>query len=169
MSLTAHELSAGLFARGLTGLKTVLSKGEAHAAANGRPPAALLDAQLATDMNNLAVQIHWAAEGAKLAIARLLGKAPAVSPNDAQSFADFQQRIETTIAYLSSLAAHDLEAGLDRVIEIEHRGGSKKFSGGQFLIEFAIPNFFFHVTTAYAILRQEGVPLTKGDLMGGWS
>ena len=168
MSLSAYDLSAGMFARGLTGLKTVLRKGEAHAAAGGRPPAALIDAQLATDMNNLAVQVHWAAEGAKLAVARLLGAAPAVSPNDAKSFADFQQRIDTTIAYLSSLAAQDLEAGLDRVVELEHRGGSKRFTGSQFLVEFAIPNFFFHVTTAYAILRHEGVELTKGDFMGGW-
>jgi len=169
MSLSAYDLSAGMFARGLTGLKTVLAKGEAHAAASGKPTGELIDARLATDMNNLAVQVHWATEGAKLATARLLGAAPTVSPNDAKTFADFQQRIDATIAYLSSLAPKDLEAGLDRVIELEHRGGSKKFTGSQFLVEFAIPNFFFHVTTAYAILRHEGVELTKGDFMGSWA
>ena len=166
--LSAYDLSAGIFARGLTGLKTVLRKGEAYAAVSGRPPAELIEAQLAADMNNLGVQVHWAVEGAKLAIARLLGAAPAVCANDTKSFADFQQRIDMTIAYLSSLAAQDLEAGFDRVIALETRGGTKNFNGSQFLVEFAIPNFFFHVTTAYAILRHEGVELTKGDFMGGW-
>ncbi|HEY3668384.1 MAG TPA: DUF1993 domain-containing protein [Polyangiaceae bacterium] len=168
MSLSAYELSAGLFARGLTGLKTVLKKGEAHAAVSGRASAELIEAQLAADMNDLAAQVHWAEAGAKLAIARLLGAEPVVSPNNAKSFADFQQRIDTTIAYLSSLAAQDLEAALERVIDIEHRGRSKRFTGSQFLVEFAIPSFFFHLTTAYAILRHQGVELTKGDLMGGW-
>ena len=169
VSLSVYDLSAGLFARGLGNLKRTLTKGEAHAAASGMVPAELLDAQLATDMNSLAVQVHWATEGAKLAIARLVGAAPTASSNDATSFADLQRRIDTTIAYLSTLASLDLEAGLERVIEISHRGGSKKLTGGQFLLEFAIPSFYFHVTTAYAILRHKGVELTKGDFLGGSS
>jgi hypothetical protein len=169
MALTAYDLSAGLFVRGLANLKRTLTKGEAHAAASGMAPADLLHAQLASDMNSLTVQVHWAAEGAKLAIARLVGVAPRVSANDATSFADLQRRIDTTIAYLSALAPLTLEPGLERVIEIEHRGGSRTFTGGQFLLEFAIPNFFFHVTTAYAILRHHGVELTKADFLGGWS
>jgi hypothetical protein len=168
MPLSAYDLSAGLFVRGLANLKRMLTKAEAHVAASGSGDAALIDAQLAADMNNLGVQVHWATEGAKLAIARLLGVAAAVpSENDAKSLADLKQRIDTTITYLSALAPRDLEAGLERVIEMQHRGTSKQFSGSQFLVEFAIPNFYFHMTTAYGILRHKGVELTKGDFLGG--
>ena len=183
MSLNAYDLSAGVFVRGLTNLKTQLTKAEDHAAASGSGEAALLDAQLAAEgrvrgvasdaptdlhMYTLAAQVHWAAEGAKLAIARLLG-APAVpAANDAKSFADLHQRLDATIAYLREIAPSDLEAGLDRAIVIEHRRGSMRSSGSQFLIAFAIPHFFYHVTTAYGILRNQGVQLTMGDFLGNW-
>src|SRR5215471_19319668 len=127
---SACELSAGLFMRGLTNLKGILTKGEAHAAATGRGEAALLDAKLATDMNDLRTQVHWAIEGAKLAIARLLGvAAPVPSANDASSLAELKQRIDAAIAHLGALAPRDLEAGLERVIEMHHRGASKQFNG----------------------------------------
>ncbi|HEX2670645.1 MAG TPA: DUF1993 family protein, partial [Polyangiaceae bacterium] len=121
MPLSAYDLSAGMFARGLNGLKTILTKGEAHAAAVGKPSASLLEAQLANDMNGLAVQVHWAAEGAKLSIARLLGITPTASTNQAKTMADLRQRIDDTLLHLGALAAQDLELGLTRVIEIEHR------------------------------------------------
>jgi hypothetical protein len=180
MSLNAYDLSAGLFVRGLTNLKSLLTKAEAHAAASGSGEAALLDAQLAAEgrvrgvasdprdlhMYTLAVQVHWAAEGAKLAIARLLGAPPVPAANDEKSFADLHQRLDATIAYLREIAPSDLEAGLDRAIVIEHRRGSMSFSGGQFLLEFAIPHFLYHVTSAYGILRNQGVQLTMGDFLG---
>ncbi len=176
MYLNVYDLSAGLFVRGLTNLKTLLTKAEAHAAASGGGEAALLDAQLAREpgglnehdphMFTLTVQVHWAAESARLTIARLLG-APAVpAANDEKSFADLQRCLDATIAYLREIAPSDLEAGLDRAIEIEHRRGSMCFSGGQFLLEFAIPHFFFHLTAAYGILRNQGVQLTMGDFLG---
>jgi hypothetical protein len=179
MSLNVYDQSAGLFVRGLTNLKTQLAKAEAHAAATGSGEAVLLDAQLAapgfastapTDLHNytLAAQVHWAAEGAKLAMARLLG-APAVpAANDAKSFADLHQRLDATIAYLREIAPSDLEAGLDRMIVVEHPRGSTRARGGQFLLAFAVPHFFYHVTTAYGILRNQGVQLTMGDFLGNW-
>lgn len=168
--LSAYDLSAGLFVRGLGNLQGMLKKAETHAADSGREDAALIASQLAVDMNDLGVQVHWATEGAKLATARLLGTAAAPAPavDDGKRFAVLIQRIEATIAQLSVVSPEVLEAGLGRVIEIQHRGASKRYSGAQFLVEFAIPNFYFHVTTAYAILRHNGVPLTKGDFMGGW-
>ena len=184
MSLSAYDLSAGVFVRGLTNLKTQLMKAEDHAAANGSGEAALLEARLAaegrvlgvasdapTDLHRytLAAQVHWAAEGAKLAIAHLLGAPPAPAANDAKSFADLHQRLDATIAYLRATAPNDLEAGLDRTIVIEHRRGSMRSSGGQFLLAFAIPHFFYHVTTAYGILRNQGVQLTMGDFLGNWA
>ncbi len=183
MSLNAYDLSAGLFVRGLTNLKAQLTKAEDHAAARGIGEAALLDASLAAEgrvrgvasaaptdlhMYTLAAQVHWAAEGAKLAIAKLLG-APAVpAANDAMSFADLHRRLDATIAYLREIAPIELETGLDRVIVVEHRRGSMRSSGSQFLLAFAIPHFFYHVTTAYGILRNQGVQLTMGDFLGNW-
>ncbi|MCP3100734.1 DUF1993 domain-containing protein [Myxococcus sp. K15C18031901] len=183
MSLNAYELSAGLFVRGLTNLKSQLAKAEDHAASSGSGDAALLDAQLAGDgrmrgiasdapgdlhLYTLAAQVHWAAEGARLAIAQLLGAPRVPAANDARSFADLHQRIDATIAYLREIPPDDLEAGLEREVVIEHRRGSMRSTGRQFLIAFAIPHFFYHVTTAYGILRNQGVRLTMGDFLGNW-
>ena len=164
--MKAFDLSVGVFARGLTNLKVQLTKGEAHASSHGMDPRALPTAQLADDMYNLAVQVHWAGEGAKIAVHRLLGAASTLLAEEAKSFAELQERLDATIAYLGTIAPEALEAGLDRTIEIPHRGGSKVFRGDRFLTEFAIPGFFFHLTAAYAILRHQGVPLQKGDFMG---
>jgi hypothetical protein len=176
MSLSVYDLSASVFVRGLTNLKALLTKAEAHAAASGSGEAALLNARIAPEsdghsdydlhMFTLAAQVHWAAESAKLTIARLLGAPPAPAAIDEKSFADLHRRLDATIAYLRELAPNDLEAGLDRTIEIENRRGSMRFSGSQFLLEFALPHFFFHVTHAYGILRNQGVQLTMGDFLG---
>ena len=181
--MNAYDLSVGVFVRGLSNLKAQLVKAEAHAAANGGGEAALLGAQLATEervhavgtaapndlhMYSLAAQVHWAAEGAKLAIARLLGESPVPPANDATSFADLHERLDATIAHLRAIAPSDLEAGLVRTIAFDHRRGSTHSSGEQFLIAFAIPHFYYHVTSAYGILRNQGVPLTMGDFLGHW-
>ena len=183
MSLNAYDLSAGLFVRGLTNLKTQLTKAEHHAAASGIGEAALLGAPLAAEaqlrgvasatstdlhMYTFAAQVHWAAEGAKLAVAQLLGAPRVPAPNDAKSFSDLHQRLDEAIAYLRAIAPGDLEAGLDRAIVVEHRRGSVRSSGSQFLLAFAIPHFFYHVTSAYGILRNQGVQLTMGDFLGNW-
>lgn len=173
--MNVYDLSAGLFIRGLTNLKAQLTKAEEHLAGSGE--AALLDARLNADgpsaahdlhMYTLAAQVHWAAEGAKLAIARLLGAPAEPAASDERSFANLHQHLAAAIAYLRGIASSDLEAGLDRPIVIVHRRGSLHFNGDQFLREFAIPHFFYHVTTAYGILRSQGVQLTMGDFLGGW-
>ncbi|TAK19068.1 MAG: DUF1993 domain-containing protein [Myxococcaceae bacterium] len=164
--LKAIDVSAAVFVRGLNNLKTVLRKGEVFAEERGIDPSALLDAHLAADMFSLAVQAHWAAEGAKLAVARLLGAAPAPLPDDARTFAAIHDRLDAAIASLEAVDPDALEAGLARTIEIPLRGGVRTYRGDRFITEFAVPGFFFHVTTAYGILRREGVPLNKGDFMG---
>ena len=184
MSLNAYDLSAGLFIRGLTNLKSHLAKAQDHAAASGIGEAALLSAPLASealgpgdaiaasaDLHRypLAAHVHWAAEGAMSAIARMQGVQRVPAANDATSLSQLRERLDATIAYLSKVAAEDLEAGLDRAIVIEHRRGSMHSDGRQFLIAFAIPHFFYHVTTAYGILRNQGVPLTMGDFLGNWT
>ena len=181
MSLNAYELSAGVFVRGLANLKAQLVKAEAQVAASGRDAATLLHARLArpadvaSDANydlhtyTLAAQVHWAAQGARVAIARILGAAATPSASDAESFSDLYQRIDATIADLEDVAETDIEAGLDQEIVVEHRRGAVAVNGGRFLLAYAIPHFFYHVTSAYAILRTEGVQLTMGDFLGNWA
>lgn len=164
--LAAIDVSVAVFVRGLNNLQAVLRKGEAYAIERGIDPSTLLEARLAADMHSVSVQAHWAAEGAKLAVARLLGVAPAPLPDDARTFAALLDRLDAAIASLAAVDADALEAGLARTIEVPLRGGVQAYRGDRFLTEFAVPGFFFHVTTAYAILRREGVPLTKGDFMG---
>lgn len=178
----AYDLSAGVFVRGLTNLKTQLTKAEDHVAATGIGEAALLDAQLDAEarrrgavsapsdlhMFTLTAQVHWAAEGARMAIGQLLGTPLTPTANNAKSFADLHQHLDTTITYLRETQPGDLEAGLDRTIVIEHPRGSTRASGSQFLLAFAIPHFYYHVTSAYGILRNQGVKLTMGDFLGNW-
>jgi uncharacterized protein len=118
-------------------------------------------------MQDLAAQVHWASEGSKLALDRVLdlSQAPA-PPASATTFAELHPSVDGAIAYLQAIAPADLEGGLDWVIELPMRGRMKPFRGDRFLTEFALPNFFFHLTMAYAILREEGVPLEKVDFMG---
>lgn len=182
MSLNAYDLSAGLFIRGLTNLKMELLKAHDHVTTSGRGEATLLDAQLATDrhilgasyppadlhMYTLAAQIHWAAEGSKLAITRLLGAQPAPAPQDEKSFADLYQRLDAAIAFHRGASPSDLESGLDQTIIIERPSLSMRSSGRQFLVAYAIPHFFYHVTTAYGILRNQGVQLRMSDFLGDW-
>lgn len=157
--LQAFDVSAAVFVRGLTNLKTLLTKGEAHGTK--------VTASLVEGMQDLAAQVHWASEGSKLALNRVLGvsQAPAAAAS-ATTFAGLHASIDSAIAYLEAIDPAALEAGLDRAIELPWRGRMKSFRGDRFLIEFALPNFFFHLTIAYAILRNEGVPLEKVDFMG---
>ncbi|CAN5148425.1 DUF1993 family protein [soil metagenome] len=167
MPLNASDGSVAVFARGLTNLKSSLAKGEAHAAKRGIDPRALLRAKLADDMYDLSVQVHWSAESARLATARLVGgdATPAVAA-DAKCFAELYALIDRSVEHLRNIEPVDLEAGLQRTIEIRHRDESVKWPGDRFLLELAIPSFFFHVTTAYGILRHQGVDVTKGDFLG---
>lgn len=181
--MNAHELSAGVFIRGLSNLKTQLTKAEAQVVAGGGDASALLNARLPQEGRTddaaglspfdlhtytLAAQVHWAAEGARLAMARLLA-APAVpATSDAETFPALHQRIDATIAGLRGIAASDIEAGLGRSIVVEHRRGAVTADGSRFLLAYAIPHFFYHLTSAYGILRTQGVQLTMGDFLGNW-
>jgi len=167
MHLTAYDLSVAVFVRGLTNLKSCLSKAEEHAAAKGLDPVELIHARLAEDMYDLATQVHWAAAGAMLAVDRLAGETHTPPPApERKSFEDLHGAIDAAITYLKALDPQVLEAGLDRTIEIPVRTRTITFVGAQFIPQFALPNFFFHVTAAYAILREKGVPLTKNEFMG---
>lgn len=156
--LRTFDVSAAVFVRGLMNLKTILAKGETHGAS--------VTASLAPGMQDLAAQVHWVSEGSKLALDRVLGVTRATPAPSATTFADLQTSIDDAITYLEATDPAALEAALERTIELPMRGATKSFRGDRFLLEFALPNFFFHLTLAYAILRAAGVPLDKGDFMG---
>ena len=181
--MNSHDLSVGVFIRGLTNLKLQLRKAEEHVAAGAGSEATLLGAPLARDdlateggtaspydlhAYTLAAHVHWAAEGAKLAIGQLLGTRPVPAASDATCFSDLYDRIDATIAHLEGIAAAELDAAFDRPLVFENRRGSISSTGGRFLLAFAIPHFFYHVTTAYGIMRNQGVRLTMGDFLGNW-
>jgi len=181
--LNAYDLSARVFVRGLTNLKAQLSKAEAAITGSDGGEAALLaarpaqagsDGGIATRVTRdlhaytLAAHVHWAAEGARLAIARLLGADAEPAASDVRSLSDLYDRIDATVRYLRAVGPGDLEAGMGRPVVFEHRYGSVSSNGEQFLLAYAIPHFFYHVTTAYGILRSHGVRLTMGDFLGDW-
>jgi hypothetical protein len=172
MPITAYDASIAVFVRTLTNLKALVSKAEQQAAERGISASELLEARLAPpapDMLNLASQVHWAAEGAKRAIERLTDAPIATTNDDAKTFAELNQRIDAAITQLQSISPSDLEAGLSRAVEVRNPRGSMQFTGDKFLLEFALPHFFFHVTCAYAILRHRGIELKMADFLGRFS
>jgi uncharacterized protein len=177
MTLDAHAHSAGLFARGLVNLKAMLVTAEAQAKASSRGEAALLEARLSADPSGaaadlhgyaLAAQVHWAAEGARLAIGHLLGAPSVPVASEETSFVDLHQYIDATLAFLRDVPPSELESALGREVAIRLSGGGIRCSGEQFLVAYAIPHFYYHVATAYGILRNQDVHLSMGDYLGNW-
>jgi len=167
MSLSMHQISVPLFVRQLTALSALLTKGEAFAQEKGMAPADLIDARLAPDMLPLARQIQIASDSAKGACARLGDVENPSYPDTEASFAELQDRIAKTIAFVESVPADRFEGSETRIVTMPTRDATLEFPGQIFLLHVALPNFFFHVSTAYAILRNNGVPIGKLDYLGG--
>jgi hypothetical protein len=164
-----YAASIPVFSQMLKALKDVLNKAEAHAAAKKIEPDALLQARLFPDMFPLFRQVQIATDFAKGASLRLGGAdVPAYEDNE-KSFADLQSRLDKTLALLGQLSPSQIDGSETR--EIVLRPGTPKeqrFNGQDYLLKFAVPQFFFHVTTAYAILRHNGVEIGKKDYMGAY-
>ncbi len=162
-----YSASVPVFKQMLGGLADVLAKAEAHAAARNIEPAALLQARLFPDMFALTKQVQVACDFAKGVCARLAGVDVPSAEDKEQSFAELQARIKTTLAFIEGLSAAQFEAAASR--SIVTRPGTPKerhFTGQDYLLHYGLPQFFFHVTTSYAILRHNGVELGKKDYMG---
>ena len=167
MSLSMHAASVPVFQQMLTALGGVLAKAEAHAIERKIDPGALLQARLFPDMFPLTRQVQIACDFATSVSARLAGEeVPAYEGGD-QTFADLQQRIAATLAFVGGLDAARFEGSAQR--EIVLRPGTpkeKRFDGATYLLNYGLPQFLFHVTTTYALLRHGGVPVGKKDFMG---
>jgi hypothetical protein len=168
MPISMHSASAPIFVKMLGNLLLLLDKAEAYAATRKFDSANYLGLRLAPDMLPFTRQIQIASDGAKGAMARLAGsEIPKWEDNEA-SLADLRARIHKTIDYVKGFTPAQIDGSEDREITIPMRSGDPlKFNGETFLKHFALPNFFFHVTTAYVLLRHAGVDVGKTDFLGG--
>ena len=166
MTVSMHALSAEVFANTLGNLIWTLDKGLAHATQRKFDPGVLLAARLAPDMLPLTRQVQLACDLAKNSVARLAAQEPPRFEDNETSFEQLRTRIARTIDVLKSVPASALEGADERAIKVPGRERTLEFkSGVEFLQRFAIPNVFFHVTTAYNILRHNGVDLGKRDFL----
>lgn len=168
MNLSMYQASVPVFQKMLKNLKAILQKGEAYAAAKQMDPATLLSGRLHPEMFPLTRQVQIAADAAKLGCARLSGiDAPKFEDNET-TFAQLVERIDKTLTYLATLKPEDLDGREDRDISFAAGPRSIQFKGIGYLVNWALPNFYFHVTTAYAILRHLGVDVGKMDYLGSF-
>jgi uncharacterized protein len=169
MTITMYAASVPVFSQMLQSLSDILHKAEAHATAKNIEPSVFLQARLSPDMFSLLRQVQIAADFSRGVSARLAGQdVPKVEDNH-QSFADCQALIKQTLDFISSIQPEQIDGQEGR--EIITRPGTPKerrFNGQAYLLSYGLPQFFFHVTTAYAILRHNGVELGKKDYMGAY-
>jgi hypothetical protein len=163
MTFAIQQAAAPVFTRALTNLSAMIDK----TLAAGVSEATLLEARLAPDMHPLPRQIQMASDSAKGAVARLAGVEPPAMPDTETTIAELKARIAATIAYVNSIDAAALDGAEDREVVLKFPGAEMKFTGADFLTGFALPNFFFHITIAYALLRANGAPIGKMDFLGG--
>jgi uncharacterized protein len=165
MSLSMYQASIPVFVRNLNNLSTILDKAVAHADAKKIDHAVLLNFRLFPDMLNFTKQIQIATDFAKGAAARLAGAEVPKYEDTEVSFADLKARIQKTIAFLKTFTPAQIDGSEEREINLTIGGHSIKLKGQTYLLEMVQPNFYFHATTAYAILRHNGVEVGKRDFV----
>jgi len=166
MTISMHQASAPVFVRGLSSLKTVLTKGAAHAAAKKIDESVFINARLFPDMLALNRQVHVATDFARGTVARLAGQEPPKWEDNETTFAELIARVDRTIEAVKSFSAAQIDGSEARAVTRPVRGEPKTFTGINYLLQYAMPNFYFHATTAYAILRSNGVEVGKADFIG---
>jgi hypothetical protein len=167
MEHPVYDLAIAPMLSMLKNLDAIVSKAEAHLDAHPDiEPATLVQARLYPNMRSFVFQVQVATDVAKGAAARLSGNTPPSWPDDEESFDDIHQRIRKAIDFISGFSPEDFDGAEQRDIELKLREETVRFSGSEYISSFALPNVFFHVTTAYNILRHNGVPLGKRDFLG---
>jgi hypothetical protein len=166
MALSMYQASVPVFARGLTNMQGILTKAAAHAAAKKIEDSVFLHARLFPDMFPLSRQIHIATDFARGTTARLAGTEPPKWEDNETTFAELIARVERTIAAVNGFTATQIDGSETRQVTRQVRGEPRTFSGLNYLLQYSLPNFYFHSTTAYAILRSNGVEVGKGDFIG---
>ena len=167
MALSMYQITIPVFTRVLNNLSAILNKGAAHAEAKKIDPSVFVNSRLAPDMFPLARQIQIATDAVKGCAARLAGVEIPSFADTETSFADLQERIAKTIAFMNGITEAQLEGSDTKTVTLKIRGNDVEMKGLPYLTGFALPNLFFHVTTTYGILRHNGVELGKTDYLGG--
>lgn len=166
MSISMYQASVPIFIRALENLSVILHKAVVHAEAKKIDPSVLISARLYPDMLPLSRQVQIASDSSKGPAARLAGVLRPAYEDNETTFDELQTRIAKTIAFLKTITPAQIDGSEDRDISVQFPGREMHFKGLPYLLGFALPNLFFHVTTAYAILRANGVELTKPDFIG---
>lgn len=167
MSLSLYSASIPQFVRMFGNLSAILDKAVAFSEERKIDHAVLLNARLAPDMHPLTRQVQIASDLAKGCAARLAGVEPPSFADNESSFAELQARIGKTLEFIRSVTPEQINAGAGREILLKFPNSEFNFKAPDYVLHFVLPNFYFHVTTAYAILRHNGLAIGKMDYMGG--
>jgi hypothetical protein len=168
MNHLVHELAIAPLLRSLRNFDAIVGKAETFVAADANiDPDTLIQARLYPNMRPFIFQVRVATDTAKGAAARLAGRSVPSWPDEEKTFAEVHQRLGKAVDYLSSFAPGDFAGAEDRPIELKIGGRTMNFTGSSYISGFVLPNFYFHVTTAYNILRHNGVAIGKSDFLGG--
>jgi hypothetical protein len=166
MKISMYQASAPRFANALRNLAAILDKAQAHAEAKKIDPSVLGGLRLIADMFPLSRQVQIACDTAKGAVARLAGVEIPKHEDTEQTIAELKARIAKTLDFIGSVPATKIDGSEEREVVMKMRGQDVKYQGLQYLFGHAWPNFYFHVTTAYNILRANGVEIGKRDFIG---
>jgi hypothetical protein len=166
MNISMYHASVPVFIRMLGNLAAILEKAAAHAEEKKFDPAVLVAGRLYPDMFPLAKQVQIASDSAKGGAARLAQLEPPAYEDNEATLADLVARCRRTIAYLETLKPEQFEGSEDRTVTWKTRTATKSMQGMPYLLNHVLPNLYFHIVTAYAILRHNGVEIGKGDFLG---
>jgi hypothetical protein len=161
-----YDLTVPAFRRGFASLSAILTAGETFARDHGIAEADMLGTRLVADMAPLTAQVQRASDTAKGAMVRIGGIPNLAMADDEASFAALQQRIAATLAFLDTVPRAAIDGKEDAPVTLVTSGGSVDFTGRSYVLGFVLPNFYFHIATAYALLRMRGVPIGKMDYLG---
>ena len=167
MAISMYQVSVPVLVRALENLRHILQKGEAFAEDRGFDAGILLQTRLVPDMLPLVRQVQIAADMSARCAARLAGEEPRAVADEEPTFGPVYARLDAAIAYIEGFDAPRIDGSEGRAIVVPSRQGERRFDGQSYLLQYTLPNVFFHVTTAYDILRQAGVSLGKADYIGG--
>ena len=160
------QASAPLFRQGLTALAAIVDKAVAQCAERKIDPAVLLADRLAPDMFPFSRQVQLSCDFAKNTMSRLAGREPPRFEDAETTVPELQERIARTLALVDGIPAAEIDGSERRTVTLTIGGQSMSFEGQPYLLQFALPNFYFHLTTAYAILRHNGIQIGKRDFIG---
>jgi hypothetical protein len=166
MNLSMYNITAPVFVRVLGNLTSVLKKGVAHAEAHKIDPAVLFNARLYPNMFPLVRQVQIATDQAKGCVSRLAGQEPPKFEDNEKTFDELFLRLDKIIEHIESFRAAQIDGSETRKVELKTGGQMRSFEGLHYVMNYVYPNFYFHVVTAYDILRHNGVEIGKGDFLG---